>query len=125
MTTTQTAPATLERRMRLVIEGNGHEVDPGQKTIRLTTDDGASILVNKEWAGVTVEDLAPAYVWTDGDVVQVVATDEVLRRRRIEGNTSKWFRGIDLTIFARTDSAITEAVRNGRVRVLRCQAGEK
>lgn len=126
MTTTQTAPATLERRMRVVIEGNGHEVGPGGKSIRITTDDGASVLVHKEWAGITVEDIGPEYEWTDDDVVQYVATGMTRRRVRIEGGTSRWFQGgPSLVVFSRSDDAVTEAVRDGRARVLRYQAGEK
>lgn len=123
MTTTQTAPQ-IRQRVRITIEADAAPIPGNSGLIRINTGEGVAVFDPKA-SHVTVEDLAPSRVWTDGDVVQVIATDEVLRRRRIEGNTSKWFRGLDLIIFARTDSAINRAVEVGEVRILRYQAGEQ
>lgn len=123
---TKTAPGGYvpqTRRVRVTIETDAATI-PKTDLIRINTGEGIAVFDPKA-SHVTVEDLAPSRVWTDGDVVQVIATDEVLRRRRIEGNTSKWFRGLDLIIFARTDSAINRAVEVGEVRILRYQAGEQ
>ncbi|SDL15412.1 hypothetical protein SAMN05428985_11086 [Nocardioides sp. YR527] len=113
-------PPVSTRRVRVTVEGDAHYIG---KNLRVVTPEGPTIVVGEDWAGVTVEDLAPEYVWTDADVVQWIGTDVTYTRRRMEGNTSRWFSGAPtLTIFGRTDTAISAAVRDGRARVLRRQA---
>lgn len=115
--------AGVKRRVRVVIEGEAHEVSRkcGILRIDLPADETGLpplVMVNPAWEGVTVEDVAPAYNWQDGDVVQYVggAVGEVWSR-----NGGRWLCATSLS--KRTDGWAADRVGAGVLRVLRYQAG--
>lgn len=107
------------RRVRVVVEGMAHGVSDkcGVLRIDLPADENGVpvVMVNPEWEGVTVEDVAPSYNWQDGDAVQGIYANGVWYRDggmwRLEGGGG------------RTDGWVTERVKGNTMRVLRYQAG--
>ena len=117
---------TIDRPVRVTIEGNAHEYS--DNTLRVFHAD-SSILINRNTPGVTVENVEPERVWTDGDVVQI-DTGRVLhtytRDTDLNGTNYPWSGHAD----SMSDAGMTDYVSGSfapdgwTVRVLRHQAGE-
>lgn len=64
------------RRVRVVIEGEAHEVSTRCEVLRVDLPRDSrtglvpTVMVSPDWEGVSVEDVAPSYNWQDGDVIQ-------------------------------------------------------
>ena len=116
-----------ERPVRVTIEGTGRPVGHDPDLMRLDYN-GSVLLVNVANDGVTVENIDPPRVWTDGDVVQI-DTGRILhtytRSAGSHGDTYPWASTGD----SMSDVGMTSYVDNPSpagwtVRVLRYQAGE-
>lgn len=116
--------ATADRPVRVTIEGTARPVKHDPRYLIVRTADDAPVLVNTQTLGVTVEDIAPARQWTDGDVVQNHVFGWTLTRDR-----SLWVLSTDKAPWEDTD--VTEALDDptdpyhGQMLVLRCRAGER
>lgn len=110
----------MSGRVRLTIEGE-RTSHSGNAVVRVKYGPNASVLVDTTHDTVTVEDIVPPRVWTDGDVVQEVASDRVWRRVHREDGQHAWSNGF---LAVRTDHAVSALVARGDNRVLRYQAGE-
>lgn len=116
--------AGAKRRVRVIVEGEAHDVSNKCGILRIDlpvdgeTGHPAVVMVNPEWEGVTVEDVAPSYNWQDGDVVQYVAgaAGQVWCR-----DGGRWICPTESG--TRTDGWASSRAHTGVVRVLRYQAG--
>lgn len=105
-----------ERRVRITLEAmavqSGHSAD----VLRIRQDNGSVTWIDTR--GVTVEDVTPARVWTDGDVVRH-ADDNYVAHRVAGGWHTTTSRGV-----WSDDEKVSQHVESGRLVVLRYQAGE-
>jgi hypothetical protein len=106
--------------VRVTIEGEAYHPSGDDRTLIVVRQDGGKIVFPSSAEGVTVENIEPPRVWTDGDVVQEVDTDRVWRRVRNEAG-SRWTNGL---LAFRQDATVNTELSAGRVRVLRYQAGD-
>lgn len=105
------------RRVRVTLEGEARDIIPGA-VIRVYVDGGSSVLLTAG-QGVTVEDIEPARVWLDGDVVQAPDPGGLVYVR----SDGEW-RGIGhrgTTYGPHADDETTRNVESGFLRVLRYQ----
>ena len=61
----------MSRRVRVTLEGDAHGF-PGSDVLRVFVGASQCVTVDPSWPHVSVEDVEPPRVWTDGDVVQGV-----------------------------------------------------
>lgn len=61
---------TAERRVRIVLDALVVPAGHRPEVLRVRQDNGSVTYVDTTAPGVTVEDVAPAPVWSEGDVVQ-------------------------------------------------------
>lgn len=105
---------TLEGDATNVVDSHGHPT--GCLRVRYAPARGelpaASVFVDTRAESVTVEDVTPERVWTDGDVVQHVPTGQAFVR-----GEAAWP--------ADCDTEVDEGVGDGEYRVLRHQAGDR
>lgn len=105
-----------ERRpVRVTIEGEAYHPAGDDRVLIVVRADGAKLALT-QGLGVTVEDIEPARVWTDGDVVQGM--------RVWERRDGEWFAALSpgLTVDA-SDADISADVAARAMRVLRYQHG--
>jgi hypothetical protein len=109
-----------DRRVRITLDATvrTHALTP--HTVRAVLTDGTVVLLPA--GAVDVEDVTPARVWTDGDVVQWTDTDAVRVRRTGDDGVTRWLGG--LSLFTQTDARVDAALARGAVRVLRYQHGK-
>lgn len=112
--------AAEKRRVRVVIEGDAHNVSTkcGVLRIDLPADETglpAVVMVNPSWEGVTVEHVSPAYNWQDDDVI---LWGEQATWTRHHG---RWYRYGDHRIL--TDGQVAALFRDGSATVVRYQDG--
>lgn len=110
--------ATDRRPVRVTLEGEAYRPHGADSVLMVVLASGHKVCLT-EGLGVTVEDVAPPRVWTDGDVVQHPRGNYVAQRRHGEWRTTtmppdqSW-----------PDSKVNEAVAAAGLLVLRYQAGE-
>ena len=125
---------TIDRPVRVTIEGTAHKLGSESnpvEVLRVKYAGGSVVIVPGH--GVTVEDIEPPRVWTDGDVVQI-DTGRVLhtytRNTALNGDWCPWESHADSMSDAGMTDYVTGAVSlvhtqaEWSVRVLRYQAGE-
>lgn len=61
---------TARRPVRVTIEGEAYHPDSSSDVLILVRPDGGKVVFPTNAEGVTVEDIVPPRVWTDGDVVE-------------------------------------------------------
>jgi hypothetical protein len=118
-----TAVRSSERRpVRVTIEGEAYS--PAGGVLIVVRKDGGKIVFPSAAAGVTVEDIVPPRVWTDGDVVQHSTDTWTLTRERGQWLSTRQPDQPDYW----TDDMVTKALRDnrngwGRLVALRYQHG--
>lgn len=102
------------RRVRVTVEGFARAVKHDSRYLYIKHGEH-SFLVCAEAEGVTVEDVVPPRVWTDGDVVQT-------RLQVFERRDGRWrTTGSHLSC---GDATMDGLVGGGSAKVLRYQAGD-
>lgn len=119
--------AGLRRRVRVVIEGEAHEVSNRCEVLRIDLPRDANMLiptvmVNPQWEGVTVEDVAPAYNWQDGDAL--LFRDSYGDQHVWARLGGRWRRAGDSAQALTDGQAQSTILTSDRGEVLRYQAGE-
>lgn len=74
-------------RVRVTLEGTPIQSVATAEVLRIRLDYGSEgsgplVLIDRRWRGVTVEDLPPAWEWSEGDVV---AGERIVYRRDESG----------------------------------------
>lgn len=105
----------MSRRVRVTVEGDATE-SPAHGVLRVYVGASRCVMVDPSWSGVSVEDVAPPRVWTDGDVAQGLRY--VWTRHRGQWHTPAELHALD-------DHEVTEGVDGCEGwTALRYQAGE-
>ncbi|WP_408895897.1 hypothetical protein ACJ5H2_13350 [Nocardioides sp. R1-1] len=116
----------VKRPVRVVVEGMAHAVSDkcGILRIDLPADETGVpvVMVNPEWEGVTVEDVAPAYNWQDGDVL--LFRDSLNDQHVWARSGGRWRRAGDRGQALTDGQAMSTILSSERGEVLRYQAGE-
>lgn len=126
--TAATVRATERRPVRVVIEGEAYYPIPGDPTQIIVRPDGGKIVLPSHAQGVTVEDIAPPRVWTDGDVIAVQLLSGWWSAVRT--NDGEWWTTAQAQRPDRehkpwgTDVTVSDIVQRGTALVLRYQAGD-
>lgn len=109
-------------RVRVTIEGERVEA-LSDALLRVRTDEGTVVCLPARDLGVSVEDVSPERVWTDGDVVQAQLGSLPLTYTRQRGEWWGWTNG-GYALGPHSDDATTKNVATGFLVVLRCQADQ-
>lgn len=112
--------ATTERRpVRVTLEGEAYRPTPGSDNVLMVVLPSGSKVCLTEGLGITVEDIEPPRVWTDGDVVQAPTG---LTYSRDHGEWTGYSRNVG-RLGPHSDEETARDVRNGFLTVLRYQHG--
>lgn len=115
-----TSVRSLNRRpVRVTIEGEAYSPDATNSVVIVVRQDGGKVCLPADAPGVTVENIEPPRVWTDGDVVQHVTDNRVWRRVKTEAG-HRWTNGFMGLL---VDTTVSVRVDRGELRVLRYQHG--